>query len=68
VIQVNGIGPSVPEKQVCCGALHAHAGVSQAIVPSRGKTSMPFANENVPVVQTRGCGAMLASYGTCSAR
>jgi len=63
--QVNGIGPSVPEKQVCCGALHAHAGdLAGARALARQNINAFSANENVPVVTNAGgCGGHARIYG-----
>ncbi|HZE62362.1 MAG TPA: heterodisulfide reductase-related iron-sulfur binding cluster [Pyrinomonadaceae bacterium] len=65
VLKVNGIEPSVPEKQVCCGALHAHAGDLAGARALAQQNIKAFSDiENVPVVTNAGgCGAMLASYG-----
>lgn len=65
VLKVNGIEPSVPDKQVCCGALHAHAGdLAGARALARQNIKAFSDNENSPVVTNAGgCGAMLASYG-----
>lgn len=65
VLEVNGIGAIVPNKQVCCGALHAHAGdLAGARALARQNIKAFSDNENLPIVTNAGgCGAMLASYG-----
>ena len=65
VLKVNGIESSVPDKQVCCGALHAHAGdLAGARTLARQNIKAFSDNEELPIVTNAGgCGAMLASYG-----
>ena len=65
VLQENGCDVVVPKKQVCCGAIHLHAGSSD---PAR-----EFANTNLEafdvsgvdavITNVAGCGAMLKDYG-----
>jgi glycolate oxidase iron-sulfur subunit len=65
VLQQNGCDVLVPRNQVCCGAIHWHAGSSE---PAR-----KFADENIRalkanevdavIVNVAGCGAMLKGYG-----
>jgi glycolate oxidase iron-sulfur subunit len=65
VLQQNGCDVVVPRNQVCCGAIHLHAGSSD---PARD-----FADANVAafdvdsidavIVNVAGCGAMLKDYG-----
>lgn len=64
VLKVNGIQASVPDKQVCCGALHAHAGdLAGARTLARQNIKAFSDNEELPIVTNAGgCGAMLASY------
>jgi glycolate oxidase iron-sulfur subunit len=65
VLEANGIQPSVPDTQVCCGALHAHAGdLAGARILARQNIKAFSDNEELPIVTNAGgCGAMLASYG-----
>jgi len=65
VLEMNGIGANLPDKQVCCGALHAHAGdLAGARALARQNIEVFSHNENLPIVTNAGgCGAMLASYG-----
>lgn len=65
VLQQNGCDVIVPKNQVCCGAIHFHAGSNE---PAR-----EFADANVKafdvdgvdavIVNVAGCGAMLKDYG-----
>jgi glycolate oxidase iron-sulfur subunit len=65
VLRKNGCRVSVPTAQVCCGALHAHAG--------EGEGSRDLARRNIEafeasgaatiVVNAAGCGAQLKAYG-----
>jgi glycolate oxidase iron-sulfur subunit len=65
VLQQNGCDVVAPRGQVCCGAIHYHAGSSE---PARR-----FADENVKafdasgvdavIVNVAGCGSMLKDYG-----
>jgi len=65
VLQQNGCDVLVPPNQVCCGAIHFHAGSSD---PARA-----FADANLNafdlnevdavIVNVAGCGAMLKDYG-----
>jgi glycolate oxidase iron-sulfur subunit len=63
VLRVNNFNISVPEDQVCCGALHAHAGDLEGARELARKNIEAF-NSNAPIVTNAGgCGAMLATYG-----
>lgn len=68
VLEVNGFSVQTPPQQVCCGALHAHAGDLEGArtLARRNITAFDGAetNQNIPVITNAGgCGAMLASYG-----
>jgi glycolate oxidase iron-sulfur subunit len=65
VLKANGFEVESPREQVCCGALHAHAGdLDGARYLARRNIAAFSANENAPVITNAGgCGAMLASYG-----
>ncbi|HBB87682.1 MAG TPA: hypothetical protein DC047_08720 [Blastocatellia bacterium] len=65
VLGVNGIDTIVPDEQVCCGALHAHAGdLAGARILARQNIKAFSVNEELPIVTNAGgCGAMLSSYG-----
>ena len=67
VLQVNGFTVQSPPAQVCCGALHAHAGdlegartlARRNIAAFEGKAE----HQEAPIITNAGgCGAMLASY------
>ena len=67
VLQVNGFTVQTLPAQVCCGALHAHAGdlegartlARRNIAAFEGETG----NQNAPIISNAGgCGAMLVSY------
>jgi len=64
VLEVNGCETPTPANQVCCGALHAHAGdLDGARVLARQNIDAFDANrERAIVTNAGGCGAMLASY------
>ncbi|MFN2499422.1 MAG: (Fe-S)-binding protein [Pyrinomonadaceae bacterium] len=65
VLKANGVEINIPDKQVCCGALHAHAGDLEGAKMLAQKNIKAFSSaEDVPVVTNAGgCGAMLATYG-----
>lgn len=63
VLQVNGCEPNTPEAQVCCGALHAHAGDLEGARRLARQNIDAFNGSDAPVVTNAGgCGAMLVSY------
>ncbi|MET0623792.1 MAG: heterodisulfide reductase-related iron-sulfur binding cluster [Pyrinomonadaceae bacterium] len=64
VLAANGCGVSAPRGQVCCGALHAHAGdLKGARRLARLNVEAFETDESAAVVTNAGgCGAMLASY------
>jgi glycolate oxidase iron-sulfur subunit len=63
VLQVNGFSAQVPSSQVCCGALHAHAGdLEGARVLARQNIAAFGSDSSAVVTNAGGCGAMLASY------
>ncbi len=69
VLEVNGCATQSPATQVCCGALHAHAGdlegarklarqnIDAFESPGNGPGPAPI------ITNAGGCGAMLTSYG-----
>ncbi len=65
VLGVNGSETIIPNEQVCCGALHAHAGdLDGARTLARQNIRAFSADKNFPIITNAGgCGAMLASYG-----
>ena len=68
VLQANGCEIEVPSQQVCCGALHAHAGElegARQLARHNIDAFAPHSREPVgrPIVTNAGgCGAMLVSY------
>src|SRR5262245_36920354 len=65
VLEANGFAVTVPPRQVCCGALHAHAGdLTGARALARQNIAAFSESDGAPVITNAGgCGAMLASYG-----
>ena len=63
VLHANKFKVNVPGDQVCCGALHAHAGDLDGARELARKNIDAF-NSNTPIVTNAGgCGAMLMTYG-----
>jgi glycolate oxidase iron-sulfur subunit len=64
VLEVNGFSVEAPSAQVCCGALHAHAGDLEGARTLARKNLQAFSNAaDAPIITNAGgCGAMLASY------
>jgi len=63
VLEVNGCEVRAPGAQVCCGALHAHAGDLEGARVLARKNIDAFADGSAPIVTNAGgCGAMLAGY------
>ena len=65
VLKANGFTVAAPEEQVCCGALHAHAGDLEGARELARRNIEAFKAERGQAIITNagGCGAMLASYG-----
>ena len=64
VLEVNRCKVQAPDAQVCCGALHAHAGdIEGARALARQNIDAFEPNEAPIITNAGGCGAMLASYG-----
>jgi glycolate oxidase iron-sulfur subunit len=65
VLEANGFAVKTPAQQVCCGALHAHAGDLEGARTLARKNIEAFTGaEQSPIITNAGgCGAMLASYG-----
>jgi len=62
VLRANGFGVSAPPEQVCCGALHAHAGDLDGARQLARRNIAAF-ESNAPIVTNAGgCGAMLTTY------
>jgi glycolate oxidase iron-sulfur subunit len=64
VLAANGCNASAPRGQVCCGALHAHAGDLEGarLLARRNVDAFEDARGAAVVTNAGGCGAMLASY------
>jgi glycolate oxidase iron-sulfur subunit len=68
VLEVNGCATQSREAEVCCGALHAHAGDLEGARQLARRNIEAFAAGShggaVPIITNAGgCGAMLVSYG-----
>ena len=63
VLQANKFKVSTPKDQVCCGALHAHAGDLEGARQLARKNIAAFDSEAPIITNAGGCGAMLATYG-----
>lgn len=64
VLGVNGFKVEKPSGQVCCGALHAHAGDLEGARELARQNIEAFSDSaNAPIVTNAGgCGAMMVSY------
>lgn len=64
VLRVNGCAVAMPGSQVCCGALHAHAGDLEGARKLARQNVDSFGESDQPIITNAGgCGAMLVSYG-----
>jgi glycolate oxidase iron-sulfur subunit len=64
-LTVNGCAVGETPGQVCCGALHAHAGLHAAAQTLARTNIAAFGDGEEPiVVNSAGCGAQLRTYGT----
>lgn len=65
VLKANGCAVDVPASQVCCGALHAHAGDLEGARGLARRNVEAFGEDEPATVVTNagGCGAMLLEYG-----
>jgi glycolate oxidase iron-sulfur subunit len=63
-LQVNGYEVREVAGQVCCGALHAHAGLADAARALARANIAAFGDGDEPiVVNSAGCGAFMKDYG-----
>lgn len=64
VLEANGCEVAIPKNQVCCGALHAHAGDMEGARTLARRNIDAFNEETQASIVTNagGCGAMLLSY------
>jgi len=64
VLEANGFSVDTPADQVCCGALHAHAGDLEGARKLARENLRAFAVNDDPIITNAGgCGAMLLGYG-----
>jgi glycolate oxidase iron-sulfur subunit len=65
VLTKNGVSVVIPEKQLCCGALHAHAGrLGEArALARRNIDAISNASVDAIVTNAAGCGGTLKEYG-----
>jgi glycolate oxidase iron-sulfur subunit len=63
VLSANGCPVEVPAGQVCCGALHAHAGDMEGALALARRNVEAFDGDAPIVTNAGGCGAMLKTYG-----
>jgi glycolate oxidase iron-sulfur subunit len=62
-LRVNGYDVATPAGQVCCGALHAHAGLVDPARELAHRNIEAFGDGDEPiVVNSAGCGALLKDY------
>ena len=62
VLEANSLSVKVPESQVCCGALHAHAGDLEGARKLARQNIRAFEGADTVITNAGGCGAMLVSY------
>lgn len=65
VLQANGCEVVIPEEQVCCGAIHYHAGDQEPAreLADQNLQSIPWKEVDAVIVNVAGCGSMLKDYG-----
>lgn len=65
VLGASGFAVETPAQQVCCGALHAHAGDLEGArtLARRNIEAFSGAGRSQIITNAGGCGAMLAAYG-----
>lgn len=65
VLQQNGCDVVVPKEQVCCGAIHFHAGASEPArqLADANLAAFDLSDVDAVIVNVAGCGAMLKDYG-----
>ena len=65
VLQANGCTLWIPAQQVCCGALHMHAGEREQARQLARRNIAVFEQQDVDAIvnNAAGCGAQLKSYG-----
>ncbi|MBA2450148.1 MAG: (Fe-S)-binding protein [Chloroflexi bacterium] len=70
VLARNGCAVALPERQICCGALHVHAGEREGAkrLARRNIAAFEASGAEAVVVNATGCGAVLKEYGELLAR
>ena len=65
VLQQNGCDVHVPQSQVCCGAIHFHAGSSEPAqaFADGNLAAFPIERFDAIINNIAGCGSMLKDYG-----
>jgi glycolate oxidase iron-sulfur subunit len=65
VLQQNGCDVHVPQTQVCCGAIHFHAGSSEPAqrFADENLSAFPLDRFDAIINNIAGCGSMLKDYG-----
>jgi glycolate oxidase iron-sulfur subunit len=62
VLRANNFNVNAPPEQVCCGALHAHAGDLEGARQLARKNIEAFESDAPIITNAGGCGAMLTTY------
>ena len=62
VLEANNFEVEAPAEQVCCGALHAHAGDLEGARELARRNIAAFDSETPIITNAGGCGAMLTTY------
>jgi glycolate oxidase iron-sulfur subunit len=65
VLQENGCDVVIPDEQVCCGAIHYHAGHSEPAreLADTNRRAFDLKDVDAIIVNVAGCGSMLKDYG-----
>ena len=63
VLEANNFKVEIPANQVCCGALHAHAGDLEGARELARQNIAAFDSDAPIITNAGGCGAMLTTYG-----
>jgi len=63
VLAVNDYEPTATPGEVCCGALHVHAGMSERARALGEANTQALAGPEPIAVNSAGCGAVLRTYG-----
>jgi len=63
VLRANNLNVTIPPEQVCCGALHAHAGDLDGARKLARRNLAAFRGNAPIITNAGGCGAMLTTYG-----